>query len=159
MEYSLIELASRVESGMATQEERERFEAALESRGQQRVREQVRALAEDTPSLEWRSRLNERLRSLAPKPARPWFLRPTVGLAAGAALAAALFFAQPRPVPTGSGASEPSLEASLILTHRETVRTTDIAGVGLTPHDLAASHRPAPAASPYDWNELDLETL
>lgn len=158
MDDSLKELAGRIERGDASPEDLARFEELLESPAHEAVRDGVRALAEDTPSLEWRSRLNERLRAVAPKPARRWFLRPWAAVAAGVAGLALLLVSMP-PRTAERPVDGPSLEASLISTHRETVRSTDLAGVGVTPHDLAAAHRPAPAASPYDWNELDLETL
>lgn len=158
MNHSMRELLERVERGSATPEEFAALDDALASESQRAVSDRVRALPHDTPSLEWRSQLNERMRKEAPKASRSGFARTMWGLGVAASVALAWVASTWNQAPQAIAEPVPSLEASLISTHRDTVRTAEIAGVGVSPHDLAAAHGPAPS-SPYDWNELDLETL
>ena len=142
-----------------TAEEERLLDLALDA--QEPMRTVVQAMGGDEVNLTWRSQLNERVLELARQTQRQsrWLMiwRPALGL--GLAGALALVFTlnnravQPTPEP-----SQPALEAALIQTHRDSVRASEIAGPGL------ASHEARPASiqwedDPYDWNEVDVETL
>lgn len=145
------------EDARPTADEVALLDACLSDESTKGVRRWVRSLPEDEPSLAWRSGLNERLLAQRPAARRPWFLHPAWSVAAAGVLAVVFWATRMQPVQgTASGVS---LEAALVSTHRDSVRASEIAGVGMAPHDLATLHKPAPAAARFDWNEMDMETL
>ncbi len=157
MARELENLFERGEDARPTAGESGALDAALLSERGENVRGWVKELPDDEPSLVWRSALNERLRAEVPHRRRPWILYPTWGVAAAGLLVLLVWTSRPQPVqnvPAG-----PSLEAVMVSVHRESVRSSEIAGAGMVPNDLATQHRPAPALAPFDWNETDLETL
>ena len=130
-------------------------EPTLDSDAQRQAAEWVRALPEDeAPSLAWRATLNEGLRAEAARRERSrgrWsVLRPVLGFAMAASLAAILFVPRPTPrvVPVGS-----HLEAGLFALHQDADRTDDIVGTGLRPSEAPS----APSLAP-DLTD-DLEAL
>lgn len=149
-------LAQRVEQGVASAQERARFDALLESEEFEFARRCVQSLPEDTPSMEWRSQLNESLRQLTPSKRRAWLLRPAMGFVVVGALALTVFWPRMAPEVSPTTPVASSLEASLVSTHREYVYSADLSGAGLTALDFGAGHKAQPGASPYDWVEGDL---
>jgi hypothetical protein len=49
-----------------------------------------------------------------------------------------------------------SLEQSMVAAHRDSLRLTDVTGVGLNPDEMVASRS---ASAPYDYSEVDLGSL
>ena len=132
-------------------------DSKLESDAQRQAAAWVRELAEDeTPSLAWRSALNERIRVEAERRARRrwrWtVLSPSLGLATAAAIAAVAFVSHPQPAATPTGSR---LEASLFALHQETGRVDDAVGTGVRPFDAPA----APTFSDAPLNDLDAGAL
>jgi len=114
------------------------FSKALESESQGAVRRIVKSLPEDTPSLHWRSSLNERILALGPVKKGLTSLGIALRALAGAglvgALALSVVFWQAR---TDSGATAKaadgkSLAATLITEHRDSVESGEIAGPGIS---------------------------
>ena len=103
----------------------------------------VRDLPEETPSLAWRSALNEKVRAeaaLRARRRRRWTLaRPALGLALAASLAAVVLV--PRPV-VPKAPEKGRIEASLVALHDQSVQTADIVGTGLDPEEAPASVTP-----------------
>jgi hypothetical protein len=127
------------------------LDAMLAREDQQRVRETVRLLKEEAPSMAWRSQLNERILAQAGKRRSRqrlwWIFTPSVGVAVAGALAIAVFFHNPSPRSTGNplpyAATAPSLEDSLIgLAHDNSV-SDDVSGSGLHVRDLGSDGKVA----------------
>ena len=135
-------------------------DSMLESPAQDRMRELVSSLPEDSLSLAWRSQLNERLLESAGRSRRRsrmlWVLKPSLGLAMAGALAAVVMLkldtVQPVVAHQNSG-----LEAALVQDHRSSVELTDMVGAGLNP--LESHPTSSYAADGSDWNEVDLDSL
>jgi len=115
------------------------------------VRTLVQSLADDEPSLAWRSELNEKLMG-ARRPARGgWRLWLPVGGSAVAAACLALAFFRPSPEPTTPVASaneSNSVEAIILQSHREADATT-VLGVA-----SPAPSRPV-KQQVFDWSQLE----
>ncbi len=129
----------------------------LESDAQRQAAEWVSGLPkEEEPNLLWRASLNEGVRLEAERRARKrrrWVLvRPGLGLAAAAALAALVIMphSTAKVAPAGS-----RLEAGLIALHQDSEQTADIVGSGLRPSE-------APTSSAFDadpFADLDAGAL
>ncbi len=131
------------------------------------VADVVRCLPDEQPSMLWRSQLNESIRSQAHRIERRrkivWFARPVAGLGLALAVACVILV---RPLISSrlpgnsvglSVLGNSNLEAGLVSLHREEVRSTDVAGSGLSPHE-AASLASQPTLTPgSEESEADLE--
>ena len=107
----------------------------LESEAGRKLRAAVQSLNDDQVSLAWRSGLNNNLMATIAAKQRKrklaWILSPALGLGLAGALAAVLFTSEPS-VTNPYVATAPShLEESLIASHRDILRYTDVTGVGL----------------------------
>ncbi len=135
----------------------------LESASQRAVARMVSALPDESPSMVWRSGLNEAIRAQSARIQRRqrFFLvfRPAMGLSIACALVA-LVLMQPirnavlperHQTPSATGSS---LEASLFDLHRDDQRTMDVVGAGLNPNDPLTDQS---RASTGDESEADLE--
>ena len=118
----------------------EELDRALSSHEQVGIRELVRSLAEDAPSMVWRSKLNERLqteahRRLVRRRAQ-WIWRPALGLGLAGCLAITLYIrtTQPEAQPKAAPAS---IEAALVSAHVDSVAANDVAAEGLSPVEAA----------------------
>lgn len=130
----------------------------LHGEGQRQAAEWVRALPEETPSLAWRSALNERVRAEAASRARGrwrWNVaRPALGLALAAAFAVVVFVPRPAAI-VAPPKSKGGLEASLVALHERSVETADVVGTGLAPSEVPASTATERVRDPLE----DLEAL
>lgn len=130
----------------------------LASAGQTQVRELVKGLADETPSMAWRSGLNEQILAMAAAKQKKrnlfgWVWKPAVGLALAGALAGVfLIRTQPETQPT---AARPALEARLVMAHQDAVWSQDAAGAGLSPADARATEVQLEPT----WTEEDLSSL
>jgi hypothetical protein len=141
------------------------LDARLQAEDQQRVRQTVRALAEEVPSMAWRSALNERIYAEANKRRSRqrlwWIFTPSIGVAVAGALALVVFFKVPtrtaRPeLPPAVMAS--SLEDSLVGIAADNAISDDVTGSGLHVRDLptdtgAKTTNAAPADGSTDSEE------
>jgi hypothetical protein len=113
----------------------------LEAPGQQAVRQLVKAMPEDTVSLQWRSSLNERLLALAPVKKKISALVIGFRALAGLGLASLLCLAvisrldtsKPSIVQPSSGSA---LASALLDEHRHSVDSGEIAGPGVADGDV-----------------------
>jgi hypothetical protein len=122
----------------------------------------VKAIPEESPSLAWRSALNERVLAVAKKKdrrrfwARIWM--PAAGLGTSGALAVLAFSVWVGGVkPEGVPATGTSLEAAMLTVHKENVQFAEIAGPGLSETDAVPTRQRVPAGN--EWKEADLEAL
>lgn len=118
-------------------------------------RQCVAALAEDEPSLAWRSQLNERLRAHAPKVRRPfwaWAWRPASVTAVAAVMGVALLFQ----MGTFSGPVDNGLGDELVQWHRDTETAFELVGVGVVGSEVALNSAPA-YDDEYRWDLIDLD--
>jgi len=128
------------------------LDVLLDSASQLQVAEWVGSLPEDSPSLEWRSRLNERLMTEAKTPRRPrrfFVWAGSTGLVVAAAIAGVVVFWTPSAeVPSAPA----SVEAQLVAAHLECASSVDM--------NLQLEQRPTQGdlASPI-WTEADFEAL
>jgi len=133
----------------------EGLDEKLSSAAQEAVRGWVRALPEDTPSMAWRSALNERL--LAEQQARRrharflWMARPVAALALAASFAM-VFLMRPSPAPRPH--PQANLGAVLVATHQESDSLSDLSGVGLNPTEAVTYATATPTGT---WTESDVE--
>jgi hypothetical protein len=121
------------------------------------IRDAVKSLPEEFVSLQWRSDLNERLRTCAPERRRQsWFFhawKPALGLMAAGCLAMVVTVrvaVEEQPIQSG-----PGLEASLVGNYREIAVSRELAGTGLSHYELEAT---GGALEP-EWSEADFEAL
>lgn len=133
----------------------------LESPAQVRVRELVQELSEDTPSLAWRSGLNERLlaerRNVVVKRRRTvWACRSSLGFGLAATLAVALFFRPHPSVPQIGG--DGTFEATAVAVHQNAIAANDVAGPGLTEQEASAADTTS-TSEPFEWNQSDVASL
>jgi hypothetical protein len=131
------------------------LDARLEA--QDAVRHVVASLADDEPSLAWRSALNERLLGVAPRPKRraPWrLLAPASGLAA-AAIVATLAWLVVTGGPTRTAAPHDSLEAQLLQAHDHGAAMLDLSAGSAGP--LVA--QTGQDEGGFQWTEEDLKAL
>ncbi|HRJ26895.1 MAG TPA: hypothetical protein PLO61_05235 [Fimbriimonadaceae bacterium] len=122
----------------------------------------LKSLPEETPSLAWRSSLNEQLRALAPaasaRPRRLWKWLTGGSLALGVASSIALVLiwqhraglTSPAPSPQVA----PSVEAALIAAHQEGMSQIEFSA----PSKSSASGSNT-ATEEFQWSEVDLESL
>lgn len=117
---------------------------ALEADG---VREVLRSLPYEEPSLAWRSRLNERLRALAGTQRKPAVWRWAAMFAAGAAcgVMASLWIGMNRNLPVVD------FEAALLAARQESVSYLEISA--------GSFEETEPGAARKRWSELDMEPL
>ncbi len=127
---------------------------------QEGIRSVVRELEDDTPSMAWRSGLNERLLAVTPTPRKSWFsLRALAGLGTVAACTLALILVlrpeAPRPMSAPSvTVSESSVEQVLLDAHRSSsFALATGAGDGSAP---TRTDTPAPVIH---WTESDFESF
>jgi hypothetical protein len=143
----------------ATMTEKE-LDLKLESEAQLQIRQAVRAMPEDTVSMAWRSELNQRvvagIQAKQKKRRFAWILSPALGLGVAGALAVVLMTKTPTVVNLPSASKAPALEESLVATHQDALRYTDVTGVGLNPDEIVTK-RSAPAV--YDFDEVALGSL
>jgi hypothetical protein len=110
----------------------------LHSEAQNKLRQIVKALPEDTPSLHWRSSLNERILALGPMKKRLSAFAITVRTLAGASVAClvclGVFMWQSRNSEVGPQKTEsgPGLASALINEHRDSVESGEITGAGIS---------------------------
>jgi hypothetical protein len=134
----------------------------LETNSQRAVARLVASLPEESPSMVWRSGLNEALLAVSVKQRRRHrFLliaRPALALAAMSAFALVMFMrpTSVEPASPKQPAAVSSLAASLLDLHQNDVRTMDVAGVGLDPNEPMVDTSVA-TPSPSDDSEADLE--
>lgn len=134
----------------------------LDTPAQRAVRSAVAALPEDTPSLAWRSELNERLRASAVQPKRarwsPFVWGPAFGLGVAGALSILMLNRAPITTRPTTPSQSAGVEAMLVSAHLESVRTADIVGTGITPEEasLGATVQNEADETPI---EVDLESL
>jgi hypothetical protein len=132
----------------------------LESETQLQIRQAVRAMPEDTVSMSWRSELNEKLvagiQAKQKKRRFAWILSPALGLGLAGALAVVMMTKTTSTVVDQPMSHQSALEESLVATHQDALRYTDVTGVGLNP-DEVVSKRSATAL--YDFDEVALGSL
>lgn len=133
---------------------RKEIDDLLQSDEQVQVSRLVGELKDDSPSMEWRSALNQRLLQVQRRKRRePWIWRLSF-VGAAASLAFALWmggiFADPSKTPAIK-------ESQLVSEHLRAVDTNDLVGASL--NQLEASRRSNGPAEPYQWQESDLDTL
>ena len=146
--------------------EHESIDAKLASAAQCAMRDVVRALPEDAPSMAWRSGLNERLLVDAARRRRRarffWALRPAAGLAFAGALTAVFVFRtspmNPAPTSHSVASSSSSLEAGLLSTHSQVAAFADVAGTGVRPIETTYVSK-NDEDDDLDWSEVDIESL
>lgn len=141
----------------------------LDSDGQRTIARLVAGLENESPSMVWRSGLNEALRveSCRVQRRRRFFFvaRPMLGLAAACALAFVVFIhpqtSEPKPVSTANqivaSNQQPSVEAALVNLHIDDSRAMDVAGVGLNPDDTSSDQDTVSNSANNDDSEADLE--
>lgn len=149
---------------MKSPQEDLRLNAALTSPGLEQMRDAVRALPEEVPSLVWQSRLNERLAQEAAGRRRraraQWWRRgslATVGLAAAMGL---WLIAHPPTSPVGASgtmAQAKSVEQVLVTIHRETASSMDVSNATAGANRLPTVD--APESNMFQWTQEDLESL
>ena len=147
------------ETGEMTMSEQE-LDAKLAEQGQMEMRRLVQSMSEETLSLSWRSQLNETL--LARVAARQrrrrftWFVSPALGLGVAGALAFVWMARTPEVRNPIEEVNRPQIEESLVATYQDTLRYTDITGVGLNP-DEVVNRRTLSATA--DIVEVSLDSL
>lgn len=134
---------------------------ALESPASQAMRELVRSLPDDEPSMLWRSELNERVLALARMRQRKrrwtWVMAPTAGVAATVAFLGLVI--APKGVPTPSVAQTGAVERMIVDTHLSGSTAGEISSFGFY---ASMVHGMSTATAPtdlHDWTEVDLEAL
>lgn len=139
----------------------EALDRALAGSESAKVARIVRSLPAETPSMAWRSALNERILADARRRksrrfwARIWM--PAAGVGTSAAIAASVFFLWLGGPGPETGGQEASLEASMVMIHRDNVRFSELAGSGLSESD---ANLPKQGSGPNDgWKESDLEAM
>ena len=122
------------------------LDAQLASAGQQKIRQAIKSMPEDTVSMAWRSNLNERLMASVSARRRKrrlaWIMSPALGLGVAGVFALTLFTKtpeMPNPQPSTSG----NVEASLVASFKNSIDYTDVTGVGLNPDEVVSKARSA----------------
>lgn len=132
----------------------------LESEGQLQIQQAVRTMPEETVSMAWRSELNEKLvagiQAKHKKRRFAWVLSPALGLGLAGALAVVLMTKTTPPVDGPITPNQPALEDSLVATHQDALRYTDVTGVGLNPDEIVSKRS---ATAIYDFDEVALGSL
>lgn len=128
-------------------------DALLEQPGQHLVRNAVRALPEDTPSLAWRSGLNVALQETAARQRKRqlwgWLWKPSAGLALASCMAL-LFVAQMPKAPAPD--VKPDIESALVDSYLQSKNSWEVTGDGVTvteAQDVSGSKEP-------DWFREDI---
>lgn len=136
----------------------EKTDRLLESPGQQKVRQLMKELPEDTVSLSWRSSLNERLLKL--EPVRKKVALVTVAFRALAAVGLATLLCLAVISRTGISKADQAVQSrtdgtllasALVSEHKETENSAEIGGVGVA----VADPDPTGAAAPADSSDSD----
>lgn len=143
--------------GAVSEYEMERIEQGLKRT--EFLKDAVRALPEDAPSLAWRSALNQRIHAEADSRRKArrvaLFLRPVLGLGLAGALTLAVFMKGADSVPQVTPTSR--LEAEMVSAHQESVNSVMVAGRGLSAFE--AKPTTVMPASHINWEESDLGDL
>lgn len=145
-----------VREARLTPEEERRLDEALAA--QSAVRHSVAGLADDEPSMAWRSALNEKLLSATPKPRRNrWtrWLAPASGFAAGLAVAGLAWWVTATREPQQATPGIASFEAQLLQAHDHGAALVEFAPGSLDSPVARASHD----EGDFQWTEEDLRTL
>lgn len=115
-------------------------DAQLSSRSQVMMSSLVKKLPEDSPSMAWRSQLNEKIRAEAAKKAKAAKVRWFWSSSAGFGLATALAFVVL--IPRGAGPVSPhdpssSLESRLLSIHTESRALSSVSGTGVNYYETS----------------------
>jgi hypothetical protein len=141
---------------------RKDLDRILTSAEQNKIAEVIRMAPQDEVGMAWRSNLNERLGKVAQESKQKKQMRRRIwgystGLGFSGAAVASLFFMVMTRVPdTPEIISEQSIEAQLYTAHRETARSTDVAGSGLALCDESDN---SSETQNVKWKVEDLEAL
>ncbi len=134
------------------------LDQALESSVHQQLKEAVRSMPEDTLSMSWRSELNQKLmvkiEAKQKKRRFAWILSPALGLGLAGALAVVVMTKSPITPSVNSFTNVPHIEESLVASHQDALRYSDITGVGLSPEEVISQR-----SNSVDLNEVDLGSL
>lgn len=121
------------------------------------VRPLIAALPDEEPSLEWRSRLNERLWETRPKRLRqPWVFAGTMIGATACAIAAMMMVignpqvAKPEPV-----AVQSSVERNILVAHSETLAVLELSETSFQEPTRSVPEE----EQPFQWTSEDIEAL
>ena len=130
----------------------------LESQDQIAISKVVASLADEEPSLAWRSQLNEKLMAVSVQQKkrrtfRLWTLRPALGLSVAGALALGLFFSGGRPAVAGG-----NLESALISEHQAASDVAQVSYIDLHNSEGISSASSVKVESP-EWSETDTESI
>lgn len=141
-----------------TEDQEAKLDASLEANAQKTVASLVSELEDETPTLAWRSELNEKLLKIDRSRPRQQTLIWKTAFGLGLAACLAWVALTVRPLPTGPAAvvspTSQSLEAQLLEVHEQHVNVRLVAGSGLLNH---VESEPAPAQSAaIQWSESDL---
>lgn len=132
----------------------------LESDGGLQIRQVVQSMPDEQVSMAWRSQLNERLTTVVVAKQRKrrftWILSPALGLSLAGALAMIVMTKTPTQMDTAGVGAGTKLEESLVASYQDSLRYSDITGVGLNT-DEVVSKRSSQAV--YDYNEVDFGSL
>lgn len=140
------------------QRQEAKLDASLETQAQKTVAGLVSQLEDETPTLTWRSELNERLLKVGRSRPRQQTLIWKTAFGLGLAACLAWVALTVRPLPTGpstvASPSSQSLEAQLLEVHEQHVNVRLVAGSGLLNH-IESEPAPDPSAA-IQWSESDL---
>lgn len=136
----------------------------LNSEGHLQIQQVLRQMPEESVNMSWRSELNEKLISTIQTKQRKrrfaWILSPALGLGLAGALAVVVMFKTPtisdNPVGNPQPQAGESLEQSLVAAHGDSIRITDVTGVGLNSDEMVNNRT---ASDGYDFSEVDLGSL
>jgi len=139
----------------------EELDQMLQSEGQLQVRDLMQSMREDSLSLSWRSELNEELLSVVKTKQRKrrfaWILSPALGLGVASVFAFMVLANSPEMTPASTSIStQPEIEERLIATYQDSLRYSDITGVGLNPDEVV--NRRTTSVS-YDLVQASLDSL
>lgn len=125
------------------------------------VQNMVNKLPDETPSLAWRSQLNERIRLEAKRRARKRFwtfaLSPAAGLATVSALVALVWM--PRTPQAESVATGSSVESAIVRAHQDEVLGVDVAGSSVSYTESARFASRVELPHPDEGSLIELESL
>jgi hypothetical protein len=130
------------------------WDEQLGSPGQEQIREVVRSLPDEAPSLAWRSALNTALLKEAAKRRRraalAWVWKPSAGLAlaAGLALVFVARMPQPEPIP----ATDSGIERALVNSYLNSKTSWELTGDGVTANEAKETE----GSMDPDWYREDL---
>jgi hypothetical protein len=130
------------------------WDEQLSSPGQEQIREAVRALPDETPSLAWRSALNAALQNEAARRRRRvafgWVWKPSAGLALAAGLALIVIAKLPSPTPTPR--TDAGIERATVNSYLNSKSSWELTGDGLTTNEA----RDTDGSQDPDWFREDI---